>query len=86
METLALDALPDAADAKAVARAPRPLARRALRRWLRAEGGGDHPPSLAEVDRTLAVAAGSAVGTELTGRPAGAPHGGPAPGGAARLR
>ena len=35
METLALDALPDAADAKAVARAPRPLARRALRRWLR---------------------------------------------------
>jgi len=67
METLALDALPDAADAKAVARAPRPLARRALRRWLRAEGGGDHPPSLAEVDRTLAVATGSAVGTELTG-------------------
>ncbi len=67
METLALRALPDAADAKAVARAPRPLARRALRRWLRAEGGGEHPPSLAEVDRTLAVAAGSAVGTELTG-------------------
>ena len=67
METLALDALPDAADAKAVARTPRPLARRALRRWLRAEAGGDHPPSLAEVDRTLAVAAGGAVGTELTG-------------------
>ena len=86
METLALHALPDAADAKAVARAPRPLARRALRRWLRAEGGGEHPPSLAEVDRTLAVAAGSAVGTELTGRPAGAPHRRAAPGGAARLR
>jgi len=67
METLALEALPDAADARAVARAPRPLARRALRRWLRATGDGDHPPSLAEVDRTLAVAAGGAVGTELTG-------------------
>ena len=49
------------------ARQPRPLARRALRRWLRAAGGGDHPPSLAEVDRILAVAAGDAVGTELAG-------------------
>ena len=28
---------------------------------------GDHPPSLAEVDRVLAVAAGDAVGTELSG-------------------
>ena len=47
----------------------RPLARRALRQWLRAvapvEGG--HPPSLAEVDRVLAVAQGAAVGTELSG-------------------
>ena len=54
-------------DARAVAAAPRPLARRALRRWLREAGDGEHPPSLAEVDRTLAVAAGDAVGTELTG-------------------
>ncbi len=67
MESLALEALPDPADARAVARAPRPLARRALRRWLREEGGGDHPPSLAEVDRTLVVAAGAAVGTEVAG-------------------
>ena len=67
MESLALDALPDAADARAVARAPRPLARRALRRWLRAETGGEHPPSLAEVERTLAVAAGDAIGTEVAG-------------------
>ena len=44
-----------------VARRRRPLARRALRRWLRDEAGdGDHPPSLAEVERTLAVAAGDA--------------------------
>ncbi|MGA2473938.1 MAG: hypoxanthine phosphoribosyltransferase [Acidimicrobiales bacterium] len=67
MESLAADALPDPADARAVAQAPRPLARRALRRWLREAGGGGHPPSLAEVDRTLAVAEGAAVGTELAG-------------------
>ena len=67
MESLAGDALPDPADARAVARAPRPLARRALRRFLREAGGGAHPPSLAEVDRTLAVAEGVALGTELAG-------------------
>jgi len=67
MESLAAEALPDPADARAVARAPRPLARRALRRFLREAGGGGHPPSLAEVDRTLAVAGGAALGTELAG-------------------
>ena len=67
MESLAKHALPDPADARAVARASRPIARRALRRWLREVSGGEHPPSLAEVDRTLAVASGDAVGTELTG-------------------
>ena len=30
-------------------------------------GGGGHPPSLAEVERVLAVARGEAVGTELAG-------------------
>jgi hypoxanthine phosphoribosyltransferase len=67
LDSLATERLPDPADARAVAAAPRPLARRALRRWLRAAGDDEHPPSLAEVDRTLAVADGSAVGTELTG-------------------
>jgi tRNA(Ile)-lysidine synthase len=67
LDALADELLPDATDAKAVTAAPRPLARRALRRWLRQAGDGEHPPSLAEVDRTLAVAAGAAVGTELTG-------------------
>ena len=76
LETLADEALPDPADARAVARVAvasgrRPLARRALRRWLRAEAGcrdgEDHPPSLAEVERVLAVAQGTAVGTELSG-------------------
>ena len=41
--------------------------RKSLRRWLRETGDGEYPPSLAEVDRTLAVAAGTSVGTELTG-------------------
>ena len=67
LDSLAGEALPDPADARAVAKADRPLARRALRRWLRESGDGEHPPSLAEVDRTLAVAAGAAVGTELAG-------------------
>jgi hypoxanthine phosphoribosyltransferase len=67
LDALADELLPDPADAKAVTAAPPPLARRALRRWLREAGDGEHPPSLAEVDRTLAVAAGAAVGTELTG-------------------
>jgi hypoxanthine phosphoribosyltransferase len=69
LDALAAEAVPDPADARVVAAAPRPLARRALRRWLRAADptGGDHPPSLAEVDRVLAVAGGAAVGTELAG-------------------
>jgi hypoxanthine phosphoribosyltransferase len=67
LNSLATLLLPDPADARAVARADRPLARRALRRWLREAGDGEHPPSLAEVDRTLAVAAGATIGTELAG-------------------
>jgi tRNA(Ile)-lysidine synthase len=65
MDVLAADAVPDPADAKALSHAPRPLARRALRRWLRVAEG--HPPSLAEVERVLAVAGGGAVATELSG-------------------
>jgi tRNA(Ile)-lysidine synthase len=41
---------------------PRVLARRAVRAWL-----GSPPPSSAEVDRVLAVAAGEARGVELAG-------------------
>ena len=59
--------LPDPAEARAVAAAEPALARRALRRWLREAGGTGHPPSLAEVDRTLAVAAGAAVETSWRG-------------------
>jgi hypoxanthine phosphoribosyltransferase len=67
LDALAAQVLPDPADARAVAQADRALARRALRRWLRETDGGEHPASLAEVDRALAVATGAAVGTQLTG-------------------
>jgi tRNA(Ile)-lysidine synthase len=74
LNALALQAAPDPQDAKAVAALPRPLARRSLRRWLQEEGATDrrgddraHPPSLAEVERVLAVAAGQAVATEISG-------------------
>jgi hypoxanthine phosphoribosyltransferase len=92
LDILAAEAVPDPADAIALSTAPRPLARRAVRQWLRGSavtaaaggragtdraggdraggdraGGDRHPPSLAEVERVLAVAAGRAVGTELAG-------------------
>ena len=43
----------DATDVRAVAALPAPLARRALRTWLR--DGADHPPDAAAVERVLAV-------------------------------
>ncbi|MEY2552589.1 MAG: tRNA(Ile)-lysidine synthase, partial [Ilumatobacteraceae bacterium] len=48
----------DPTDAKLLASAPLPLARRAVRRWL----ATDHPPDAATVDRVLRVANGSASG------------------------
>ena len=65
LDLLAAEAAPDPHDARALAKVPVPLARRAVRRWLRA--GQAYPPSLAEVDRVLDVAAGRAIGTELAG-------------------
>ncbi|HEX4862807.1 MAG TPA: ATP-binding protein, partial [Acidimicrobiales bacterium] len=61
----------DPADARRLRRAPLPLARRALRRWLRTpDQGGDaeeHPPSAAEVARVMAVAQGLVTSCELAG-------------------
>ena len=45
----------DVTDARALSAAPRPLARRAVRRWL----AFDHPPDAATVERVLAVASGA---------------------------
>ena len=57
----------DCADARALADAPIALARWALRRWLGAETGSDHPPSAAALDRVLAVARGETIATEIEG-------------------
>ena len=59
----AMAATVDATAAGALAGAPPALARRAVRRWLRA--GADHPPDLAAVERVLAVASGARRATEV---------------------
>lgn len=56
----------DACDAKALAAAPAPLARRAVRAWLRSPGDA-HPPDRATVERVLDVARGAAVACEVAG-------------------
>lgn len=59
-----LDALAehlDPADARALAAAPAPLARRAVRRWL----ADPHPPDSDAVERVLAVARGTAKATDV---------------------
>jgi tRNA(Ile)-lysidine synthase len=66
-----LDALPgdlDMEDAKALAKMPRPVARRVVRSWLRDAGGEErHPPDAAAVERVLRVARGEAVGCDVGG-------------------
>jgi tRNA(Ile)-lysidine synthase len=52
----------DPTDAQAVAAAPVPLARRALRRWLTV---GGYPPDAAAIERVLAVARGHQVACEI---------------------
>ncbi len=64
-----LAAVLDPVDARALAAAPLPLARRAVRRWLRGVAGGPecHPPDAAAVDRVLRVARGDVRATEVAG-------------------
>ncbi len=63
----------DPTDARAIARSPQPLARRALRRWVtdtithKTPDGDHHPPDLATIDRIMAVARGDAAGCDVTG-------------------
>ena len=64
-----LDALAaelDPTDARALAAASVPLARRAVRTWLRC-GDERHPPDAATVERVLAVARGDAIACEVGG-------------------
>jgi tRNA(Ile)-lysidine synthase len=64
LDALARDAWPgiDGPSARALAALPTVLARRAVRQWL-----GPPPPSSAEVERVLRVAAGERRATELAG-------------------
>jgi tRNA(Ile)-lysidine synthase len=62
LDALATDL--DPTDARALAAAPLPLARRAVRRWLVLDG---HPPEAAEVARVLDVATGRARACEIGG-------------------
>jgi tRNA(Ile)-lysidine synthase len=61
----------DPTDTRQLVGAPVPLARRAVRRWLRSPAGlpdvEHHPPSAADVTRVLAVADGSARACQLSG-------------------
>lgn len=64
-----LDALAaglDPTDARALGAAPVPLARRAVRTWLRA-GDEQHPPDAATVERVLAVARNEALACDVGG-------------------
>lgn len=68
LATLAVDAVPDPTDARAVAAAPGPLAARALRAWLRTATDDEaHPPDLTAIERVVAVARGGAVATDVGG-------------------
>ena len=57
----------DPTDASALAAAPAPLARRALRRWLRSLDAERHPPDSAGIERVLAVARGEVVAAQVAG-------------------
>lgn len=58
----------DPTDVKALRGAPGPLAKRALRAWLReGEGVERHPPSASELNRAWAVVAGERAACELAG-------------------
>lgn len=57
----------DPTDARGLADAPPPLARRALRRWLRQLDPEHHPPDAAGLARVLAVARGEILATEVAG-------------------
>lgn len=61
-------AVVDPSDVSALRAAPRPLANRALRAWLReAQDDEHHPPSFAELGRVWDVVSGRAKACELSG-------------------
>ena len=65
LDTLA--AALDPTDARQLAAAPPPLARRAVRHWLTDLDPAGHPPDLATVERVLAVARGESTACDVAG-------------------
>ena len=64
----ALSASVDPTDARSLREAQLPLARRAVRTWLRCGSDAEHhPPDAATVERVLAVARGEAAATDIGG-------------------
>ena len=64
----ALSAAIDPTDIRALQAAPLPLARRAIRNWLRCGSDAEHhPPDAATVERVLAVVRGEAKGSDVGG-------------------
>jgi tRNA(Ile)-lysidine synthase len=57
----------DPTDARALANAPRPIAARAIQRWVRAETGDEHPIDAAAIGRVLEVASGATTAAEVHG-------------------
>jgi len=65
LDELALEL--DTTDARSLATAPMPLARRAVRRWVRDLTGNRYPPDSAAVERVIAVARGDVLACEVGG-------------------
>lgn len=65
LDEMSLERIPDPTDARVLADAPKPLARRAVRRWL--QGPTGHPLDAASVERVLSVARCEVEACELPG-------------------
>ncbi len=67
LEVLAAEAIADPTSTKELKAAPRPLAARRLRSWVRDQREDRYPPSAAELDRLFEVVEHRVTGTELAG-------------------
>ncbi len=69
LEAEALAQIPEVTDVSSLREAPAVLARRRLRGWLRRlDGDGEHPPSLAELERVFDVVENRSRSTQLAGK------------------
>ena len=66
LEELSTSEVPDPTDVAVLRSVPRPLAARAIRRWLKQERGG-HQPTAAEIERVFEVVSLARRSTEIGG-------------------